>query len=101
MESNLKIQQGANDGWFVYKDNRLLLGSHDKELIEKIKVLLDEAEIEKVVLSILDAYSLSVLSLYATKETPYLTDRFIRDTDGQFRKIASKIAKKLTNVDER
>jgi hypothetical protein len=101
MESNLKIQQGANDGWFIYKDNNLLLGSHNKELIEKIKVLLDETEIEKVVLSVLDAYSLSVLSLYATKENPKLTDRFIRDTDGQFRKISSKIAKKLTNVDER
>lgn len=100
MESNLKIQQGANDGWFIYKDNRLLLGSHDKELIEKIKVLLDEKEIEKVVLSVLNAYSLPVLSLYATKENPTLTDGFIRDTDGKFREIASIIAKKLTSVDD-
>lgn len=101
MESNLKIQQGANNGWFIYKDKRLLLGSHDKELIENIKFLLDKTQIEKVVLSVLDAYSLSVLSIYATKENPKLTDRFIRDSDGEFRKIASKIAEKLSNVHER
>lgn len=67
----------------------------------KQKILLDGSEIEKVVLSVLYGYSLSVPSLYATKGTTHLTDRFIRDTDGEFRKIASIIAKKLTNVDER
>jgi hypothetical protein len=37
MESNLRIDQGANGAWFIYKKNgHAILGSHDKELIEKV-----------------------------------------------------------------
>ena len=41
MESNLNIIQGANNGWFIYQDNRLLLGSHDKDLIERVRMFLE------------------------------------------------------------
>lgn len=37
----LKIQQGANNGWFIYKNNQPLVGSHDRDLIEKIKMFLE------------------------------------------------------------
>lgn len=41
MGSNLKIQQGSNGGWFIYKDGVLLLGSRDKDLLEKVKMFLE------------------------------------------------------------
>ena len=33
---NLNIRQGTNEAWFIYNDNKVILGSHDKELIEKV-----------------------------------------------------------------
>ncbi len=38
---NLKIRSGATNAWYLYKNNKLLLGSHDKELLEKVKMMLD------------------------------------------------------------
>ncbi len=40
MESNLTLQQGANNGWFIYKDGRLLAGSHDEQIANKILLFL-------------------------------------------------------------
>ena len=33
---NLNIRQGTNEAWFIYNDNKVILGSQDKELIEKV-----------------------------------------------------------------
>lgn len=44
MGSNLKIQQGSNGGWFIYKDGVLLLGSRDKDLLEKVKMFLENED---------------------------------------------------------
>ena len=38
--NNLQIKQGANGAWFIYELNKVLLGSHDKSLIEKIYTIL-------------------------------------------------------------
>jgi len=59
--------------------------------MEKLK------EIEEIILSVLNAHSLQVSSLYATMENPYYTESFIRDNDGKFKTIANEIAKKLLN----
>lgn len=37
----LKIKCGASNAWYIYKNNRVLLGSHDKQLIEKVKIMLE------------------------------------------------------------
>ena len=34
--NNLQIKQGTNEAWFVYDGNKVLLGSHDRSLIEKV-----------------------------------------------------------------
>ena len=39
--AKLVIKQGAYNGWFLYKGNQLLLGSHDLELLKRIKAFLE------------------------------------------------------------
>lgn len=37
---NLEIRQGANKAWFIYQGNKVLLGSHDRSLIEKVHTII-------------------------------------------------------------
>lgn len=37
---NLEIRQGANMAWFIYQGNKVLLGSHDKNIIEKLHTII-------------------------------------------------------------
>ena len=39
---DLNIRQGTNGAWFIYNDNKVILGSHDKELIEKVFSFLND-----------------------------------------------------------
>ena len=62
---------------------------------------MDKIKIKEIALSVINAHALPVVSLYATKDNPNLTDAFIRDTDKKFERIAEEIAKKICDVDER
>jgi predicted transcriptional regulator len=62
---------------------------------------MDKLKIKEIALSVINAHALPVVSLYATKDNPTLTDAFIRDTDKKFERIANEIAKKICDVDER
>lgn len=39
---DLKIRQGTNETWCIYNDNKVILSSHDKELIEKVFSFLND-----------------------------------------------------------
>ena len=62
---------------------------------------MDKLKIKEIALSVINAHALPVVSLYANKDNPTLTDAFIRDTDKKFERIANEIAKKICDVDER
>ena len=62
---------------------------------------MDKLKIKEIALSVINTHALPVVSLYATKDNPTLTDAFIRDTDKKFERIAAEIAKKICDVDER
>ena len=38
--NNLQIRQGTNEAWFIYDGNKVLLGSHDRSLIEKVYTII-------------------------------------------------------------
>ena len=38
---DLTIKQSTNTAWFIYQKNKVLVGGHDKSLIERIKVFLE------------------------------------------------------------
>jgi hypothetical protein len=38
--NNLQIRQGTNGAWFIYDGNKVLLGSHDRSLIEKVYTII-------------------------------------------------------------
>ena len=62
---------------------------------------MDKLKIKEIALSVINANALPVVSLYATKDNPTLTDAFIRDTDKKFERIANEIAKKICDMAER
>jgi hypothetical protein len=62
---------------------------------------MDKLKVKEIALSVINAHALPVVSLYANKDKPTLTDAFIRDTDKKFERIAEEIAKKICDVDER
>lgn len=37
----LSLRQGTNDAWFIYDGNKVILGGHDKKIVEKVKDMLD------------------------------------------------------------
>jgi hypothetical protein len=41
---NIEIRQGTNQAWFIYKNNKVLLGSHDKSVIEKARTFIKKLE---------------------------------------------------------
>jgi hypothetical protein len=40
--NNLQIRQGTNEAWFIYDGNKVLLGSHDRSLIEKVYTIIKD-----------------------------------------------------------
>jgi len=45
MEGSLKLKQGTNNAWFIYNDNQVLIGGHNKDVMDKVFKFLNNESI--------------------------------------------------------